>query len=133
MATAAPNLPSNAPRGPDRPGVPIRTSSTNYVTAQRKASLASSTDGINEPPSSPTSTVRIPDGRKNSVGEILSSPAEDWKPDFKRKQSYKQEDLKREMQMAGIVTDAGEARKDGDGQGRGGGVGKAGEGGFTEV
>lgn len=33
MATTANNLPSNVPREPDRPGVPVRTSSTNYVDA----------------------------------------------------------------------------------------------------
>jgi len=53
------------------------------------------------------------------VGEILTSPTEDWKPDFKRKQSYKQEDLKREMQMAGVIVQTEEGAKDGSGEGRG--------------
>ena len=67
------------------------------------------------------------------MGEVLASPTESWKPDFKRKQSYKQEDLKREMQMAGVIGQTEEGSKDGTGEGRGGGVGKSGEGGFTEV
>jgi len=40
--------------------------------------------------------IRIPDGRKNSVGEHLPSPVETWKPNFARRQSWKMEDLKRE-------------------------------------
>jgi len=37
----------------------------------------------------------MPDGRRNSHGEVLPSPIESWRPDIKRKQSWKQEDLKR--------------------------------------
>ncbi|KAH8585903.1 hypothetical protein B0O99DRAFT_99976 [Bisporella sp. PMI_857] len=94
-STEKANLPSNAPRVPDRPGMTIRTSSSNYVTAQQAAEAAKS----------PSSAVSIPDGRRNSVGEVLKSPTEAWRPDFKRKQSYNQEDLKRELQMSSVVKD----------------------------
>ena len=67
------------------------------------------------------------------MGEVLASPTESWKPDFKRRQSYKQEDFKREMQMSGVIVQAEEGSKDGTGDGRGGGVGKHGESGFTEA
>lgn len=86
-----PDLPSNTPRGPDRPGVPIRGTSHNYVNAQLESQ------------NSPTSpTVVIPDGRRNSRGQAIQSPTETWKPNFGRKQSWNQEDLKRELMMSGI-------------------------------
>ena len=47
--------------------------------------------------------IRIPDGRKNSVGEALPSPVETWKPNFARRQSWKFEDLKREHVAAGLT------------------------------
>ncbi|KAL2061879.1 hypothetical protein VTL71DRAFT_7257 [Oculimacula yallundae] len=41
--------------------------------------------------------VSIPDGRRNSQGDVLHSPTENWKPNFKRVQSFNREDLKREV------------------------------------
>ncbi|TAQ89936.1 hypothetical protein B7494_g1715 [Chlorociboria aeruginascens] len=77
------------------PGMPVRTSSSNYMAAQHAAS-----DPAAAATAASTDDVRIPDGRKNSQGEILKSPAETWRPDFKRKQSWNQQDLKRELVMS---------------------------------
>jgi len=44
---------------------------------------------------SPLPPISIPDGRRNSQGEILKSPTETWKPNMARTQSWNQEDLKR--------------------------------------
>lgn len=51
---------------------------------------------------SPNSTsaptfIGMPDGRRNSQGNALPSPIIDWRPDIKRKQSFKREDLKRDV------------------------------------
>jgi len=49
------------------------------------------------------SQIKMPDGRKNSVGENLPSPVETWKPNFARRQSWKMEDLKREHVAADLT------------------------------
>ncbi|KAG9240875.1 hypothetical protein BJ878DRAFT_545802 [Calycina marina] len=108
MASTATDLPSNIPRQPDRPGVPVHTISTNYVDAVAKKSSVSS-------PTSPI--IPISDGRKNSVGDALTSPTEAWRPDYRRKQNFKQEDLKRELQMGGILKGAERKAEVGDGTG----------------
>ncbi|CZT00599.1 uncharacterized protein RAG0_10447 [Rhynchosporium agropyri] len=48
-------------------------------------------------PGSDIQHVSIPDGRRNSQGEALHSPTENWKPNFKRVQSFKFDDLKRDV------------------------------------
>jgi len=40
--------------------------------------------------------IKIPDGRRNSQGEMIPSPVESWKPNLQRRQSWNREDLKRE-------------------------------------
>jgi hypothetical protein len=50
------------------------------------------------------------DGRRNSQGEVLSSPIESWKPDLKRRQSFKQEDLKRTVYSAEMCDEPGAER-----------------------
>ena len=66
------------------------------------------------------------------MGEILTSPTESWKPDFKRKQSYKQEDLKREMQMAGVIVHTEDDGKNGTaGEGGASAVRKSSDAGFS--
>jgi len=92
-----PSLPSNTPRGPDRPGVPLRGISQNYINAQAQSAVTS--------PTSPT--VKIPDGRRTSTGEAITSPTETWRPNYERKQSWNQEDLKRQLMMSGIEKVAG--------------------------
>jgi len=42
-------------------------------------------------------TVKIPDGRRNSKGDVVVSPTETWRPNIERKQSWCQEDLKRQI------------------------------------
>jgi len=97
-----PELPSSTPRGPDRPGVPLRGTSQNYINARAQADSKST-------PTSPS--VHIPDGRKTHTGEAVVSPTEAWKPDFRRKQSWNQEDLKREIMMTGIKPQENEGQK----------------------
>jgi len=75
-ATGSPNAPSTT-----KAGIPFHPTSTNYADAQAHANAA-------EP-------IRIPDGRRNSQGEILASPTESWRPKMNRVQSWNQEDLKR--------------------------------------
>jgi len=41
----------------------------------------------------------MPDGRRNSKGDILPSPTATWKPNYSRKQSWNQEDFKRDMMV----------------------------------
>jgi hypothetical protein len=65
-----------------------RPSQNDYTEAQRAASAAAQAQ----------SPVDIPDGRRNSQGEALKSPVASWKPTFERKQSWNQQDLKREVQ-----------------------------------
>jgi hypothetical protein len=72
------------------------------------SSTSTGTDSHNSSP--------LIDGRRNSHGDILASPIDSWKPDFKRTQSFKQEDLKRTVYSAEMID----------------GNGKAAEGGFTE-
>ncbi|KAG0649321.1 hypothetical protein D0Z07_4364 [Hyphodiscus hymeniophilus] len=67
-----------------------------------KSTQASSTTHEN-----PTET-KVPDGRKNSVGEMLPSPVETWKPNFARRQSWKFEDLKREHVAADFTKSTNE-------------------------
>jgi len=50
----------------------------------------------------------MPDGRRNSQGEILSSPAEDWKPNFKRVQSWSREEYKRVVYSNEMVEEPGQ-------------------------
>ncbi|TVY89160.1 hypothetical protein LAWI1_G007625 [Lachnellula willkommii] len=76
-------------------------------------------------PSSDTSPstlppVSIPDGRRNSQGEVLKSPTETWKPNMARTQSWNQEDLKRRF-YAGSLDPATSRALEGE------------EKGFTEV
>jgi len=47
--------------------------------------------------------IKIPDGRRNSLGVNIPSPVESWKPNFARRQSWNKEDLKREHVMAELV------------------------------
>lgn len=49
------------------------------------------------------SPIAIPDKRRNSEGENLYSPNENWKPDFTRKQSWNQEDLKRKFYASTLM------------------------------
>jgi len=84
MATEAAK--QTAAGSPDAPsttqaGIPFHPTSTNYADAKENANSAEPT--------------RIPDGRRNSKGEILSSPTESWRPKMNRVQSWNQEDLKR--------------------------------------
>jgi hypothetical protein len=65
-----------------------RPSQNDYTEPQRAASAAAQAQ----------SPVDIPDGRRNSQGEALKSPVASWKPTFERKQSWNQQDLKREVQ-----------------------------------
>jgi len=89
MATQTAQQPSTTSGSPNAPsttlaGIPFHPTSTNYVDAQ---SAPTNTNA--------TQPIRIPDGRRNSLGEILSSPTESWKPKMNRVQSWNQEDLKR--------------------------------------
>lgn len=77
-STGSPNAPSTT-----RAGIPFHPTSTNYIDAQTNSN------------SSAPQPIRIPDGRRNSQGEILPSPTESWKPKMNRVQSWNQEDLKR--------------------------------------
>lgn len=88
----------------DHPGVPFRATSHNYINAQ--AAAPENTEPHN-------ATIHIPDGRKNSVGELLPSPTESWKPNFQRTQSWNQEDLKR------LITQSELEKKRAEGQGTG--------------
>lgn len=67
-------------------------STTHVQFAQQTSPLASADES-----SAQNENVRPPlgDGRKNSEGHVLASPITDWKPDFKRTQSYQRDDLKR--------------------------------------
>lgn len=67
-----------------------RPSQSNYADAQRAASAAAQAE----------SSIDVPDGRRNSQGEALKSPVASWKPTFERKQSWNQQDLRREAQRA---------------------------------
>jgi len=75
-SAGSPNAPSTT-----KAGIPFHPTSTNYTDAQALVNAA-------EP-------IRIPDGRRNSQGEILPSPTESWRPKMNRVQSWNQEDLKR--------------------------------------
>jgi hypothetical protein len=75
-ATSSPNAPSTT-----KAGVPFHPTSSNYANAQAHANTAEQ--------------IHIPDGRRNSQGEVLPSPTESWKPKMNRVQSWNQEDLKR--------------------------------------
>jgi hypothetical protein len=76
-AAGSPNAPSTT-----QSGVPFGSTTHNYANAQAHADAQAQ-------------TIRIPDGRRNSQGEILPSPTESWKPKMNRVQSWNQEDLKR--------------------------------------
>lgn len=51
--------------------------------------------------------TKLNDGRKNSEGEVPTSATQTWRPDFGRKQSWNQEDMKRQFQMTQLQTDTG--------------------------
>jgi hypothetical protein len=72
-----------------------RTSSSNYVDTQ---TAKAEQDKL-------ISSVKIPDGRRNSMGETLPSPTETWKPNLARNQSWNQEDLKRKYVMTELEKD----------------------------
>jgi len=91
--SGSPNAPSST-----RAGIPFHPTSTNYIDAQSQPIQ--------------TQPIRIPDGRRNSLGEVLPSPTESWKPKMNRVQSWNQEDLKRKAYQ----TEMGECEK---GQGTG--------------
>jgi hypothetical protein len=84
---------------PDHPDMPFRTASQNRGDAQQAASSYSTAR-----PNAPA--VQIPDGRKNSQGESLQSPTESWQPSFQRRQSWNQQDLKRQVYIGEL--DSGE-------------------------
>jgi hypothetical protein len=77
LATGSPNAPSTA-----KAGIPFHSTSHNFADAQAHAEAH-------------TEQIRISDGRRNSQGEILASPTENWRPKMNRVQSWNQEDLKR--------------------------------------
>ena len=68
----------------DHPDVPFRGTSHNHAATQYNSDAPQ------------PATIKIPDGRRNSLGEKIPSPVETWKPNFERRQSWKMEDLKRE-------------------------------------
>jgi hypothetical protein len=74
-------------------GVPFNNTSHNYDAAEAGHKPAA---------------IKIPDGRRNSMGEKLPSPVETWKPNFARRQSWKMEDLKREHLMTELTKKKGE-------------------------
>lgn len=82
--------PSTSSKSPDRPGVPLRSTSQNYINAQRNGEAEAAAG-------QKVQQIKIPDGRKNSTGEAVVSPTETWRPNFTRKQSWCQQDLKREI------------------------------------
>jgi len=89
MATQTAQQPSTSSGSPDAPsttraGIPFHPTSANYVDAQNH----SNSDATTQP-------IRIADGRRNSQGEILTSPTGSWRPKTNRVQSWNQEDLKR--------------------------------------
>ena len=47
--------------------------------------------------------TKIPDGRRNSCGEKLPSPVENWKPNIARWQSWNREDLKHEYVVGELL------------------------------
>jgi len=105
MATTTSQSPSS--KSTDRPGVPFRSTSQNYINAQQ-SSPQSTTDKETF-----VSPVKIPDGRRDSKGAVVFSPTETWRPNIGRKQSWSQQDLKREMLQAEL----GEKRDEGQGTG----------------
>jgi len=62
-------------------------------TADTTTSTSTSTDPITKP----LKPITIADGRKTADGEEVRSPTETWRPNFARKQSWNQQDLKREL------------------------------------
>ena len=70
------------------------------------------------PSSSPQSTttkptpIKIPDGRRNSHGEVLGSPTETWRPKLDRTQSWNREDLKRVVYKEMVEREVEEAGED---------------------
>ncbi|KAG4432514.1 hypothetical protein IFR05_012011 [Cadophora sp. M221] len=100
--------------GPDKSGgclprdLPLhtpssKTSSSNYANAQAQQSAVYS-------PISPGTTIHasIPDGRRNSQGEVLASPTEGWKPNFKRVQSWNREEFKRDIYKSEMEEEPGQ-------------------------
>jgi hypothetical protein len=83
------SAPSTTTQSSSQAGVPFHSTSHNYAEAQQTSS-------------SPTS-IKIPDGRRNSQGEMIPSPVESWKPNFARRQSWNREDLKREHVLGELV------------------------------
>jgi len=68
------------------------------TTATTNQVLNEATLPIHSTSSNPTPLdVQIPDGRRNSQGEVLHSPIETWKPNLLvRNQSWNHQDLKRQ-------------------------------------
>jgi hypothetical protein len=81
-STSSAASPSAANGVVNKAGIPFHPTSSNYQSAQSEASDHST-------------PIKIPDGRRNSQGEILPSPTESWKPNLQRTQSWNAEDLKR--------------------------------------
>jgi hypothetical protein len=87
-ATNTNNLPIHLPTA----------SSQNYETAAAKSQISAATEHARK------TAVRIPDGRRNSQGEIIPSPTETWKPNFSRTQSWNPEDMKRQYYISELET-----------------------------
>jgi len=105
MATTTSQPPSS--KSTDRSGVPFRSTSQNYINAQQSSPKSSTGKDTFVPP------VKIPDGRRDSKGAVVVSPTETWRPNFGRKQSWSQQDLKRELLQAEL----GEKMDEGQGMG----------------
>jgi hypothetical protein len=104
------------------PPSPPKNPSTNYIDAQtsQSASVPSKNHkhsnpirrvpgpaGQEEEASPYDQEVKIPDGRRNSQGEVIASPTESWKPNFGRKQSWDPQEYKRKMSLSLLEDDAG--------------------------
>ena len=109
MAAQPQNQPLSS-KSPNHPGIPFRSTSQNYINAQQNSPTSPKTSKAEE---FRTQAVRIPDGRRNSLGEIIPSPTESWKPNFQRTQSWCQEDLKRQL----LENEFGKQREQGQGTG----------------
>lgn len=104
--TQPPKVSTISSKSPDHPGIPFRSTSHNYINAQKESPTTVHTEEYSQP-------MKIPDGRRNSVGENLPSPTESWTPTFTRNQSWNREDLKRQA----YVVEELEKKKEGQGSG----------------
>ena len=90
------------------PDLPLQYSKTSFhftmaTTTTHDTATKTHDLPLHQPGSQPytsTETPKISDGRRNSQGEVIPSPTESWKPNFARKQSWNQEDLKRKVYMS---------------------------------